>query len=472
MTDCSICNKQLSSISNLSKHIRCHNISSKEYYDLFIKKETEGICSCGEPTKFHSIVKGYATYCSMKCVANSRSVRNKKIKTCIDKYGVSNPSQSQHIKNKISENRWKTKSEDELHDIQNKCKETFLMNYGVDNPLKNIRIKNKAIKSRWKTKSKNELCDIRNKMNTTRIKNKNPIIESRLAQLNLKLINDFVGVTIPTHLMCLKCNTEFETILDYVFHNYGLCPKCNPIQVSSFERKIRTFVTDIIGSELDIHFNNRSILNGLELDIYIPSLDIAIECDGIYFHSDKFLSDANYHLNKTLKCEEKGIHLIHIFEDEPDCLVKQKLNFLLSAAIKYTQPNYEILYLSHDEFIITAADKDSYSKVSCLIKNNYCQIKDLETVNPFFLEQIIKLIFNNTDIQEISMSVDNRWKYFYKNLDDTCDHSIQQDINFYYVKNRKRSINTQDNPDSVSTMIDLHRIWDCGTTTYFFKKLM
>lgn len=85
-------------------------------------------------------------------------------------------------------------------------------------------------------------------------------------------------------------------------------------------------VKNIVGNELfnfisefyngKIFTNNRTVLDsGKELDIYLPDIKLAIEFDGLYWHSDKFL-DKNYHLRKTKECEEKEIHLIHIFEDE------------------------------------------------------------------------------------------------------------------------------------------------------------
>ncbi|MCQ2209139.1 MAG: hypothetical protein MJZ34_02495 [Paludibacteraceae bacterium] len=50
-----------------------------------------------------------------------------------------------------------------------------------------------------------------------------------------------------------------------------------------------------------------------ELDIYLPKQQIAIEFDGLYWHSN---IDPNYHVNKTNACEARGIHLFHIFENE------------------------------------------------------------------------------------------------------------------------------------------------------------
>jgi hypothetical protein len=50
--------------------------------------------------------------------------------------------------------------------------------------------------------------------------------------------------------------------------------------------------------------HNKSILNNKkELDFYIPDLNLAIECNGIYWHSDK-LRDIRYHYNKTKECNE------------------------------------------------------------------------------------------------------------------------------------------------------------------------
>ncbi|MFW6130771.1 MAG: hypothetical protein ACOC56_06250, partial [Atribacterota bacterium] len=54
----------------------------------------------------------------------------------------------------------------------------------------------------------------------------------------------------------------------------------------------------------------------IELDIYLPDFNIAIEYNGLYWHSELNGKDRNYHLNKTNICENENIQLIHIFEDE------------------------------------------------------------------------------------------------------------------------------------------------------------
>jgi hypothetical protein len=59
--------------------------------------------------------------------------------------------------------------------------------------------------------------------------------------------------------------------------------------------------------------------------------NIAIEFDGLYWHSEKKVKN-DYHLNKTIECEKKGIQLIHVFEDEwlyKQDIVKSRLSNIL-----------------------------------------------------------------------------------------------------------------------------------------------
>jgi len=71
--------------------------------------------------------------------------------------------------------------------------------------------------------------------------------------------------------------------------------------------------------------SDRNILSGLELDIFLPDLKIAIEFNGNRFHSDLF-KKKNFHKKKTEECQQKGIRLIHIWE----CDYMKKKNIILS----------------------------------------------------------------------------------------------------------------------------------------------
>jgi hypothetical protein len=66
---------------------------------------------------------------------------------------------------------------------------------------------------------------------------------------------------------------------------------------------------------------DREILEGREIDIFVPSLKLGIEYNGEYFHSSKYRDDS-YHLWKTENCSRKGIQLFHCFEfDNPDIFI-------------------------------------------------------------------------------------------------------------------------------------------------------
>ena len=84
---CKICDKEISS-HGLGMHIKWHNLTKKEYYDKFLKKENEGIClRCGKETNFINIHSGYFKYCSCECSANSIEKQNSIKQTCLIKYG-------------------------------------------------------------------------------------------------------------------------------------------------------------------------------------------------------------------------------------------------------------------------------------------------------------------------------------------------------------------------------------------------
>ena len=96
-----------------------------------------------------------------------------------------------------------------------------------------------------------------------------------------------------------------------------LCPILNPILVSDgtsdIENDIYLYIKSIYSGK--IIQNDRSILNGKEIDIYLPEMNLAIEFNGLYWHSEVY-KDKMYHQEKTILCENKGIQLIHIWEDD------------------------------------------------------------------------------------------------------------------------------------------------------------
>ena len=73
------------------------------------------------------------------------------------------------------------------------------------------------------------------------------------------------------------------------------------------------FVRSIYDGE--IIENTKSVIPPYELDIYLPGKNVAIEYNGLYWHSEQYVP-STYHRMKSDMCKERGVHLIHVFEDD------------------------------------------------------------------------------------------------------------------------------------------------------------
>lgn len=60
--------------------------------------------------------------------------------------------------------------------------------------------------------------------------------------------------------------------------------------------------------------NDRKLLNGWELDVYLPEIGLAFEYNGDYWHSlpERRERDAQ----KIIMCHSKGVELLHIWESD------------------------------------------------------------------------------------------------------------------------------------------------------------
>lgn len=114
-----------------------------------------------------------------------------------------------------------------------------------------------------------------------------------------------------TIIECPEHGIFQQTPHNHISMRHG-CPKCQHV-ISSQETEISNFIKENYNKT--ILLNQRNILNNKELDIYLPDLKLAFEFNGLHWHSELY-KDKNYHLDKTNECGKKGIHLIHIYEDD------------------------------------------------------------------------------------------------------------------------------------------------------------
>ncbi len=91
------------------------------------------------------------------------------------------------------------------------------------------------------------------------------------------------------------------------------CPICNSGRQTSFAEQafyfyIKKLYPDAINRYTEI-FDNR-----MELDIFIPSIRLAIEYDGVFWHKNKSREKIKYQY-----CQKNNIKLIRIKEAQADC---------------------------------------------------------------------------------------------------------------------------------------------------------
>lgn len=97
----------------------------------------------------------------------------------------------------------------------------------------------------------------------------------------------------------------------------NISSEMNKASLPVFESKPEKELKEMIQScGLECH-KEKALFNGMEIDIFVPKKMIGIEYNGVLFHTEWFGKKGKwFHLGKTMKCQEKGVKLIHIFEDE------------------------------------------------------------------------------------------------------------------------------------------------------------
>ena len=104
-------------------------------------------------------------------------------------------------------------------------------------------------------------------------------------------------------------------------NNRNVTPLIRKMKSSLPEQYIGFYLSRIFGLKMEYQ-KQFDWLGRYSLDIYIPSLQLAIEYDGIYYHANKRKAD----LSKTSWCRSHGIFLIHIVEKSAEQIKSRKRN--------------------------------------------------------------------------------------------------------------------------------------------------
>lgn len=342
----------------------------------------------------------YAKILKYRCIACNKSFESKTPKnicpsckrkqTNLERYGVENISQLKEVKEKIKKSNI-TKYGFESHNSSDKVKDkkrkkflekygeenpwsfgkqkykqALLNKYGVDNPLKDAQIKERVentnldkygVKSLLKKSGEYMLEKYGEKHSSYLEKT----IKKRKETFYRKFF-DFIktsrmdGKVKPLFeveelfesnkydklkWVCCVCGEEFYD--NYANGKIPRCPKCFPTKQSNNEKELSKWLSDIASPIIE---RSKDIIPPYEIDIYLPKHLLAVEYNGVYWHSEQIGTPKNYHQNKVKMCNDKGIRLIHVWEDEwlqNQDEVKEKILYYIDNLDEKIKPREPIL---------------------------------------------------------------------------------------------------------------------------------
>lgn len=321
-----VCEIHNSSPSN----IKYTNIKQEIYHILHNLPQIP-ICqspTCDTLVSWDKRNQRYTTYCGYECSNSNQSqeTKQKRTKTNIDRYGGNAPACSEDVRQLMKNTNIDRYGDQYTTLTASKSKKAIYVKYGVNNISELDAVKQKKIQTsltRYGTKYPNQSPEILERRVNTCLavynrKSHRQIGISDLSYATLINKDSMVDLHITKKNsvagMALQLGVSKWTIYNYLnLHDIENQNLILHTSCSVGQQELITFLTD---NGVQFEVNNRSIISPLELDIYLPEFKLAIEYNGLYWHSEKNNKTSNYHKNKTELCEAQNIRLIHIFEDE------------------------------------------------------------------------------------------------------------------------------------------------------------
>ena len=193
--------------------------------------------------------------------------------------------------------------------LKNKILKIFNEKYGGNTPYadKNLRLKSAE---KYTNEHINYIKDNIKEFQCEYINHKNKNKNNCNIEYTLKCIRTNKLFTISYSNLRIRILKKLE-ISPFFRDEYGK---------SNMEKDLYNFIKENYTE--NILLNKKDIIKPLEIDIYLPDLKLAFEFNGLFWHNEINKSN-DYHLEKTEFCEQQGIHLIHIYED--DWIYKQEI---------------------------------------------------------------------------------------------------------------------------------------------------
>jgi hypothetical protein len=364
--------------------------------------------------------------------------------------------------------------------------------------------------------SKNKSRETIKQLNQKRKIQSDIVITKALNDSKLVLHSNIIDTVVK--LECSVCNTNFTFTKQYLQPSkfkLELCPTCHPRKkpISGKENEVYTFVKTLCPSAVQSY---RSKYHSKEIDMFIPELNIGIEFNGLYWHSEDVLESNNRNKHSDFEkmewAEKQSIRLIQIFEDEWDLhqdIVKSRLSSILHSAmprvfarkckvIKISGNEAAIFCnanhimgagrsntcygLFHDDTLIsvmTFSKSNISRKVAGWELNRFCSLINTNVIGG--ASRLFTAFIRDEKPESVISYSDNRWSNGGVYAQLGFDKINSGTPNYWYVKpNHPSRIHrfTLRKPVTCPTGITerelrssegYYRIWDCGSSKWVWN---
>ena len=501
-----------------SKRSSCINskqlLTDEDKAKINEKRYETNIVKYGYDNYFRSAERVKQSLETKYAVSNAREIPgvNDKIKnTCLEKYGVDNPAKNEHIKTKSSA-AWKINSISHMKKLKSVLTEKYGVTNARDIPGVNDKIKNTCLE-KYGVDNIFKLTTAQNCIKETRRDNFYNNIPDRVSNVVIPLFDvaEYNGTTERYCWKCTTCSHEFEDTI--INGRTPICRKCNPYTISKFEIDFRNTML----SNYDVEFNSRNVIPPREIDCFLPSYRLAIECNGVYWHSEAKGKDKKYHVNKTEQCDELGIQLLHIWDiewyNQRDIVTsvinsylkknktlyarKGRISIVSNADKKLFLQNNHLqgdaassvnlgLYINNELTALMTFGKSRFNKTIEWELVRYCQLTHTNVVGG--ASKLFLYFVRNFSPTTIITYADRRWfsGNMYKHLGFEFSHNSTPNY-FYFSLNSQPSLVSRikfqkhKQKDLLATFDpaltewenmqnnNYTRIWDCGNSVWIYK---
>jgi len=392
----------------------------------------------------------------VKNVSNSEIVKKKREETFNVRFG-GHPMQSSVIKEKVKNTFSKKYGAHPFstEKVREEIKKTMIERYGVDNPGKSKIIVAKTIATKIST---GVIKNIDNKTIASYIHEEN--MDVSRTHLNL-IINKF---GIQAAKSYTKGKTSVELFMSVLLDSIG----ASYVMQKSFKY-------------------NGSLIRS---DFYLEKYNLAIECDGLYFHSDLF-KDKRYHINKKNIYNKNNVTSLFFREDElvnsPDVvlsIIKNKLHMSNSIGARKTSIHeidnsrsssfFDLNHLMKRGCGRTFALLDKDENIACAIRiinhKTYIEVSRFASaINTSVSGGLSKLLkhINKIYSKDIVSFVDIRYgdgNSLYK----LGFEKVSLYPSFYWT-NFSDTFHRLKFKGSTGYDVGLRKIWDCGQAKFILK---